>query len=125
MFKTIIALATMAVVASAEREEIQFWPTDQWSFGVPARVAAVGTLPLPGVTAQCFPEKLQTCQAHFSLYPNINCEGICGLCDLCGAAKGTDSVSPPGCEYCAKGAEACTATCNAGRTLCAQCGIVY
>ena len=118
MFKTAFALVALASATASA----------QWTFGVPARAVAVqstGVLPLPGVTAKCFPEKIQTCQAHFSLYPSVNCEGICGLCDLCGASKGTDSVSPPGCEYCANGADACAAMCNKGRQLCAECGIVY
>ena len=71
---------------------------------------------------ECFPELITTCQRHLSLYPSANCEGLCGLCDLCGAAKVQNPA--PGCEYCKPGKEACTKTCNDGKAICAKCGIV-
>ena len=105
MMKFVIALLALAATVSAGP---QF-------YAAPAAV-------IPG-GPECFPERVTVCQRHLSLYPSANCEGLCGLCDLCDAAKVQNPA--PGCEYCKPGKEACTATCNKGKDICAKCGIVF
>ena len=73
--KVIAAVVVLAVVACTST---QAQPQPQL-----AALTSLGAAAGP----TCFPERRVACTRHFSLYPNINCEGICGLCELCDAAK--------------------------------------
>merc|ERR1712045_114183 len=112
--KFLAVVAAVLAVASSVSAQPQLFPTAALTY-----VNAAAVAPTP----DCFPERQVACERHFSLYPNINCEGICGLCDLCDAAKVQNPA--PGCEYCQKGVEACTATCKKGLEVCAKCGISF
>merc|ERR1712029_470257 len=76
------------------------------------------------VSQQCFPQRIAACQNFYGSYgvpvSAFDCEGQCGLCDLCAAA--TEDV--PECStLCAKGKDACMDTCEAGKAACTACGI--
>ena len=73
---------------------------------------------------QCFPQRIAACQNFYGSYgvpvSAFDCEGQCGLCDLCAAA--TEDV--PECStLCARGKDACMDTCEAGKATCTACGI--
>ena len=70
-----VILAALILAGASAQPQLQFAAFRS----LDAAVAA----PAP----QCFPERQAACNRHFSLYPNINCEGICELCELCDAAK--------------------------------------
>ena len=75
--------------------------------------------------SQCFPQRLAACKNFYGKFgvpvSAFNCEGQCGLCDLCVVA--TEEV--PECStLCAKGKNACMETCQKGKAQCIACGVV-
>ena len=74
--------------------------------------------------SQCFPQRIEACQNFFGQrgapVSAFNCEGQCGLCDLCAVA--TKEVPECG-TICVKGKDACMNTCEAGKAACINCGI--
>ena len=69
---------------------------------------------------QCFPQRCQACRESFSDEPisTYDCEGKCGLCDLC---LNTPNAVPDCQRWCTVGQAACVDNCNKGKALCIGC----
>ena len=69
----------------------------------------------------CTPEQCLKCQDFgTNAISSYNCEGECGLCDLC-VAK-TKPV--PECDtFCSAGKSGCTAECEQGKKICLSCSV--
>ena len=73
----------------------------------------------------CFPQRLEACKNFLGAsgvpVAAFNCEGQCGLCDLCPAA----TTDVPECgTHCVAGKAACIDSCEKGKAICIGCGVV-
>merc|ERR1712012_1107785 len=73
----------------------------------------------------CFPQRLEACKNFLGAsgvpVAAFNCEGQCGLCDLCPAA----TTDVPECgTHCVAGKAKCIESCEKGKAICIGCGVV-
>merc|ERR1711893_558468 len=84
------------------------------------------SIPMPGVYGvspsesgdPCFEGRKQACKVQFGVgeIASYNCEGWCGLCDLCGTPQ---AANVPECfTFCALGVAKCTEVCEIGKQKC-------
>ena len=74
-------------------------------------------------TPQCFEERITACRTQFGegTISTYNCDGICGLCDLCNTPQTTNVEE---CStYCSSGVAKCKEVCENGKAICLACGV--
>ena len=73
-------------------------------------------------TDPCFEGRKKACKVQFGVgeIASYNCEGWCGLCDLCSTPQ---AANVPECgTFCAPGVAKCTEVCEIGKQKCLACG---
>merc|ERR1712044_51517 len=83
----------------------------------------IAAAPLAGNTV-CSPQQVTACKNFLGAtavpVSAFNCEGQCGLCDLCEVAQ----EEVPECRtHCIIGKTNCVATCEKGKAICIGCGV--
>ena len=78
---------------------------------------------ISSIAPQCSAAQQQACSSQFGRESALtfDCNGLCGLCDLCNTQQ---AAGVPECaSRCASGKAKCNQLCENGKSICLACGV--
>ena len=78
---------------------------------------------ISSIAPQCSAAQQQACSSQFGRESALtfDCNGLCGLCDLCNTRQ---AAGVPECaSRCASGKAKCNQLCENGKSICLACGV--